>query len=651
MRALLGALAVLGLIAALAAGCGGSTSTTQTTSASSTTEDTGSAQTGAAETSEPEQTSAQPGGIYRIGVEEGFNFTNAFDPTGEYNLDAIGLYSSLLVRTLLGYRHVEGAEGSELVPDLAAALPEVSSDGLTWTLHAQGRCAFGPPVSREITSADVAYAFERIGTPDLAAQYGFYYDVIDGMTEFRDGSATTIAGIETPDDRTIVFHLTEPTGDFGYRLAMPAAGARPRGSRRLLRGGRGLRPKPRVLGPVHDRGKRRGRCHELRDAHSRISGFDPETTLSLVRNPDYDPATDDPEARQSLPDGFLLTVNSNTGDIFAKIAAGELEGEWATAPPKILKQYSQNPDLSDRLQINSADSTAYVSLNLTQPPFDDVHVRRAVNLVADKAGMRLAWGGALTGEIATHIFPDAMLGDRLAGYDPYPSPDFAGDVDAAKAEMAQSRYDGDGDGVCDSEACTAVLNASVPAETPRSSPPCVEQSFAKIGIEVKTREFADPFPLLQNVSRGIPMTQIPTLGQGLRGPVHVRHPVRRAPDHPARQHQLLARRADPREGGEGRRERDGRRDPERRRRHRRLHGPDGGRASRLLGEPRPAADGRGRPVDSVSRQGQHRRAGPGSDAVRVRPVRDLDGLCPRRRRPRGAGRGRLAGVSRRRPRR
>ena len=168
MRALLGALAVLGLIAALAAGCGGSTSTTQTTSASSTTEDTGSAQTGAAETSEPEQTSAQPGGIYRIGVEEGFNFTNAFDPTGEYNLDAIGLYSNLLVRTLLGYRHVEGAEGSELVPDLAAALPEVSSDGLTWTFTLRDGVTFGLPCrgrSPPPTSPTPSSASERPISP------------------------------------------------------------------------------------------------------------------------------------------------------------------------------------------------------------------------------------------------------------------------------------------------------------------------------------------------------------------------------------------------------------------------------------------------------------------------------------------------------
>ena len=32
-------------------------------------------------------------------------------------------------------------------------------------------------------------------------------------------------------------------------------------------------------------------------------------------------------------------------------------------------------------------------MNTTQPPFDDVHVRRAVNFVIDRDGLRKAWGG------------------------------------------------------------------------------------------------------------------------------------------------------------------------------------------------------------------------------------------------------------------
>ena len=40
---------------------------------------------------------------------------------------------------------------------------------------------FGPPLSRPVTAQDVYYAFKRIGTESIVAQYGFYYNVIEGM--------------------------------------------------------------------------------------------------------------------------------------------------------------------------------------------------------------------------------------------------------------------------------------------------------------------------------------------------------------------------------------------------------------------------------------------------------------------------------------
>ena len=55
--------------------------------------------------------------------EPSFGFTDGFDPTGEYLGNAFGIYSSLLLRTLVGYNHVEGAAGNELVPDLATTAP------------------------------------------------------------------------------------------------------------------------------------------------------------------------------------------------------------------------------------------------------------------------------------------------------------------------------------------------------------------------------------------------------------------------------------------------------------------------------------------------------------------------------------------------
>ena len=90
------------------------------------------------------------------------------------------LYTNLLVRTLVGYKHTAGVEGNELFPDLAAEMPEVSEDGLTYTFTLKDGVMFGPPLSREITSQDILYAFERIGTESLVAQYGFYYTVIKG---------------------------------------------------------------------------------------------------------------------------------------------------------------------------------------------------------------------------------------------------------------------------------------------------------------------------------------------------------------------------------------------------------------------------------------------------------------------------------------
>ena len=51
--------------------------------------------------------------------------------------------------------------------------------------------------------------------------------MIKGWDAVAAGKAKTISGISTPNTITIVFHLTQPTGDFTYRMAMPATGPIP----------------------------------------------------------------------------------------------------------------------------------------------------------------------------------------------------------------------------------------------------------------------------------------------------------------------------------------------------------------------------------------------------------------------------------------
>ena len=161
----------------------------------------------------------------------------------------------------------------------------------------------------------------------MGAQYGSYYDVIKGMAAFAQGKAKTISGIRTPNARTVAFDLTAPTGDFRYRLAMPAAGPLPREVAgcftKAAEYGRYLISS----GPYMLAGSDKldaSSCAAVK-ASGPISGFDGERTLDLVRNPAYDAKTDSPKARENLPDRFLFTVNSNTDDIFARIARGEIE--------------------------------------------------------------------------------------------------------------------------------------------------------------------------------------------------------------------------------------------------------------------------------------------------------------------------------------
>jgi peptide/nickel transport system substrate-binding protein len=168
-----------------------------------------------------QQAAPQRGGVLRTAVTD-WGLTNGFDPTGEYVAVAFTLYGAL-TRSLMATKHVAGAPGNEIFPDLASAPPEISSDGLKYTFKLKPNIKWGPPLDRNITSKDVAYAFQRINTAPLVAQYGFYYfGVVKGMDGKAKSADQKISGIETPDDQTIIFHLVKPTGDFLYRVFMPA---------------------------------------------------------------------------------------------------------------------------------------------------------------------------------------------------------------------------------------------------------------------------------------------------------------------------------------------------------------------------------------------------------------------------------------------
>ena len=146
-------------------------------------------------------------------------------------------------------------------------------------------------------------------------------------------------------------------------------------------------------------------------------------------------------------------------------------------------------------------------MNLIVPPFDDIHVRKAVNFVDRQGGAAAGDGWTDVGRHRDHDRAVRRCCPTPASYDPYPSPNFAGDVDAAKAEMAQSRYDSDGDGVCDDPVCTDVLMINRNYDPFTQYTPILQQNLSEIGIDLKVRELdiSTAYTTVQTMNNLVPM--------------------------------------------------------------------------------------------------------------------------------------------------
>jgi peptide/nickel transport system substrate-binding protein len=502
---------VIVAVALLAAGCGSkkASSNNSTTTKTSASQFPGTFSNG----------DAKRGGTYTVGWEQAFGFTDNFDPTGEYLGNAWGLYSNLLIRALVGYQHLPGAGGNNLIGDLATDVPTPTDNGRTYTYHLRSGIKFGPPVNREVTAQDVAFAMNRLANPNDGGQYGFYYNVIQGWDAANSGKAKTVSGISTPDKSTIVFHLTKATGDFNRRMSMPATGPIPPEVGACFEGAKNVGQYGRNVissGPYMIAGSagQFTTCAALKpfSGYAGANG----SHIILVRNPNYDQSTD--PYRKNYINEFKFLVNSNADDIFTKVQNGQYEDEVSTPTPKVIREYATNPSLKPRMIANVGDRTNYITMNLTQPPFDDIHVRKAMNFIIDKAALQKAWGGPIPGSIATHIVPPVLYNGGLAEYDPYATPNSAGSLKLAEGEMKQSKYDPGHTGQCTASACKHVLLISDTRSVDKTMVPIINSDAAKIGITFEVRSINGAYPTIQTPSKNIPIAERTSWGKDYADP-------------------------------------------------------------------------------------------------------------------------------------
>lgn len=329
---------------------------------------------------------------------------------------------------------------TDIVPDLAAGPPEVSDGGRTLTVKIRRSVRFSPPVNRVVTSKDVKYAIERGFNPNVANPYaGQYYGAIVGADRADGGP---IAGIETPDDQTLVFRLTSPVASLmAQSMVLPLSAPVP----------------PEYAKPLDAREPSEYGNHVVStgpymlaaDADGRVlgAGYVPGRSVKLVRNPNWDPETDDRPA-------YLDSIEWRIGGRAAVSGRQVLEGEGMilgdTPPPALVKRAAETA--SDQIFFAPGAGNRYVTLNTALEPFDDENVRKAVAAALDREQMRRVRGGESVGDVASHFLYPGVLGFEEAGGHEGTGVDFladpSGDPELAASYMrragyASGRYEGD----------------------------------------------------------------------------------------------------------------------------------------------------------------------------------------------------------------
>jgi peptide/nickel transport system substrate-binding protein len=363
-------------------------------------------------------------------------------------------------RTLYGY-NLSGPPDQVTVPvpDIASGPPELSPDRRTYTFRLRPGVRYAPPVDREVTATDFITAIQRLydrKTPSSGQQYA---DLIAGAEAFAAGKAERISGLAAPDPHTLQITLDRPAGDFLWILTQPFFAPVP-----------GEYAAHYAVGANYD-------GHVVGSGPYNPTTWIPGRLVVLVRNPNWDPATD--PLRKAWVDRIQIKLGVTIASIQRAIQREDADLSLTShVPQSQLAALRADPQRSRRLSVNPTACQWFLALG-TNPKagaIADVRVRRAVNYAIDKVAYRDALAGryAATGELASTILAPGSLGYHP--YDLYPTPGGRGDPAKARALLAQAGYP---NGLTLSFA-TLGSDRFAAARKP------IEESLARAGIDLKT---------------------------------------------------------------------------------------------------------------------------------------------------------------------
>jgi peptide/nickel transport system substrate-binding protein len=322
---------------------------------------------------------------------------------------------------------------SRIVPDLAARPAAVSRGGTVVTVHIRRGVHFSPPVNREVTSADVAYAIERGARANV--ENGYFLGYFGHIVGARNARGGPIRGISTPNRYRIVFHLDGPYATvFIEALTLPLSSPVPREFVARLD-----RHRPTTFGLLYDVAT--GPYMIRADRHGRIAGVGyTRRTLTLVRNPNWRRRGD---PRPAHLDRIVVHFLSPS---LTRIGLKVLRGSHAVEGDAPSASVLRTAYLHHRrqLEINREAGNYFVSMDNHRGPFSNVNVRRALWAGLDRNAMLLARGGRLVNQLGTHFIYPGIPGYAAAGGARGPMYDFnrhpGGDLALARAYMRRAGF-------------------------------------------------------------------------------------------------------------------------------------------------------------------------------------------------------------------
>jgi peptide/nickel transport system substrate-binding protein len=284
----------------------------------------------------------------------------------------------------------------ELIPHLATEVPTlenggVSEDGLTYTFSLRPDVTFhdGTPFNAEA----VVMTYRRLYDPEFE-----FYDDTNTSGFFLAG----LTNVEAVDDMTIQFTLGAPNAAF-VELSNVYAG-------KVM--------SPKAIQEVPIPGWAEG---SYGTGPFKLESWEKGVSVVLQRNEEY----------WGTAPGLQTLVFRPIPEPTARVAA-LLSGEVdmiVVVPPDAIQSIKDDPNLT----YEQGPSLHYwfIQLNTTEPPFDDVRVRQAVNYAVNKEGLAndILAGSAVP---ATQPMPAAnwSYNEAVTGY-PY-------DPEKAKALLAEA---------------------------------------------------------------------------------------------------------------------------------------------------------------------------------------------------------------------